>query len=124
VCVCVIVCLLDLLMTQFVTVSVSSVVYYDMLCNNRFVPRVNERDQQEIQIARRVFRKGLGFILEPAVSCTLAQILTNVGESPMLSCGRWILKLCCVLGCGWGGAVNIVLCSIMPCFVTQTTDDG
>ena len=57
VCVCVIVCLLDLLMTQFVTVSVCSVVYYDRLCNSRFVARVNEHVEQEIQIARHAFHR-------------------------------------------------------------------
>lgn len=71
---------------------------------------MNERVQQEIQIARRTFRKGLGLILLPAVPHTLVQVLANVGESPVLSCGRWIRKLCCVLGCGWGGAECILFC--------------
>jgi len=83
-------------MTQFVTVSVCSVVCYNRLCNNRSVARVNERVQQVIQVARRTFCKSLGFILHPAVSCTLVQILANVGESPVLNCGRWIYKLFCV----------------------------
>jgi hypothetical protein len=52
---CVIVSLLALLMTQFVTVSICSVVYNDRLPNYSFKARVNERVQQEIQIARRTF---------------------------------------------------------------------
>jgi hypothetical protein len=98
VCVCVIVCLLDLLMTQFVTVSVCSVVCYDRLCNIRFVARVNEHVQQVIHIARCMFCKSLGFILHSAVSSALVQILANVGESPVLSCGKWIYKLFCEFG--------------------------
>jgi hypothetical protein len=98
-------------MTQFMTVGVCNVVCYDRLCKNRFVARVNERVQQEIQIASCMFDKGLGFILQPAVSCTLVQIYANVDESPVLSCGRWIYKLCCVLGWGMVGAVYILFCA-------------
>jgi len=96
----VIICLFDLLMTQFTTVILCSVLYCDGLCNNKFVARVNEHVQQEIQIARHTYCKGLGFILQPTASLTAVQILANFGESPVLSCGRWIHKLCCVLGCG------------------------
>jgi hypothetical protein len=111
VCVCEIVCLLDLLMTQFVTVNVCSVVCYDRLCNSRFVARVNEHVQQVIQVARCMFRKGLGFILHPVVSHILVQILANVGESPVLSCGRQICKLFCVFEWGWAGVVYILFCA-------------
>jgi hypothetical protein len=71
-------------MAKFVTVSVYSVVYYDRLCNKTFVARMNEHVQQEIQIERRMFHKGLDFTLQRAVSCTLVQVLANVGESPVL----------------------------------------
>jgi hypothetical protein len=42
----VVICLFDLLMTQFATVILCSVVYCDELCNDKFVARVNEHVQQ------------------------------------------------------------------------------
>jgi len=107
----VIICLFDFLMTQFTTVILCSVVYCDRLCNDKFVARINEHVQQEIQIARHTYRKGLGFMLQSATSLTVVQILANFGESPVLSCGRWIHNICCVLGCGCGAAVCILLCA-------------